>query len=67
MADGLAQAFRAFWPEARCGDGSTFGCPDGTVSFCEAFVDTTDSEELIAGCAISAEDGVSAVLCGGDL
>jgi len=64
---GLGPAFLAHYPDARCIDGGTFGCPTGTASHCEAFIRIVDESDALAACAISLEETVERIICGGDL
>lgn len=65
--NGLREAFEVFFDEPRCGDGSAFGCPDGTRSFCEPYIAQVEASDVVAACAISMLEGVNRMLCGGDL
>lgn len=67
LPSGRLPPLREWFPDARCGNGTTWGCPDGTASFCEAYVDVLDPSEVIAGCALSLVPDIDALLCGGDL
>lgn len=67
LSAGLGDVFLGHFPDARCGDGRTFGCPEPTASFCEAYVEVVEFDELVSGCAISAAEPVDSVLCGGDM
>jgi hypothetical protein len=66
-ANDLDETVRGYFPEARCGDGTTFGCPDGTASFCEVYIEDVDASEVVAACAVSLVEGVRRIFCGGDL
>jgi hypothetical protein len=67
LAAGLSENFLAEFPDARCEDGSTFGCPAGTASYCQLFIETVDSMEAVAACRLSTQTSVERLICGGDL
>lgn len=67
LEEGLGRLVRAEFPDASCADGRAIGCPEGTVSSCEAFIGQVDGDEIIAACTFSSSVLVSGLLCGGDI
>lgn len=66
-ASGLSELMAGYYADARCGDGSAIGCPAGTASFCEPYIEQVDTVDIAAACSASRLDDVHRILCGGDL
>lgn len=67
LEEGLGRLVRAEFPDASCADGRAIGCPEGTVSSCEAYIEQADGDEIVAACSLSSSMLVSGLLCGGDM
>jgi hypothetical protein len=59
--------FGELFPSASCGAGRAMGCPEGTQSSCEAYIEDVDPAEILAACEISTAADLLQILCGGDL
>lgn len=63
---GMSDPFSFFYAEARCREGTSSGCPDGTESICEVPIGELGFDDIANACAITAGTATVGMLCSGD-
>ncbi|MFT6395484.1 MAG: hypothetical protein ACJAYU_000226 [Bradymonadia bacterium] len=63
---GMSDPFNSFYPDARCREGTSSGCPAGTESVCEIPLMELGPDDLANACAITQGEATTGMLCSGD-